>query len=852
MGSASHGSQSSGRLFNKGPRASKKKDTMQHSDFYDDELDDSGLAPPPRSISLTALNSGQVPLEPRISQLETLEAKMASIEVSLSTSPRKRKNGSHSSLSSPIIHTSNTQLPETYVKTKALDVLRNAFKDKENLNIINNNKGELNGVGGPVPPRKPGKETKNNGGGGGNPPTGAPTNTTTTTTTTTTNGVALAPTPLGAPTSGQPLSEKERRSAQEKLKNLKVEAESKRHVVKNIKLALDRLDISDNIDTRIQQAELEYQLGREELNLLTIMEESRNIQACLDEEKLSQTRADNVTIFDYVQQNKQISIHAVEINFDPKSPRFGAGSRDHFPGLYVEWATEDSDLMKGDRLLEINGKVVMGMKSKEDMNLLLAVSPKPAQIVLLRNRRLSQTSEQLMFNLREELNSFREKAGEAERTRDSFRSDNLRLTHRISYLEEQVAELLEHAIKREPPVPPSPSSTRRSSPNSPSPASYKSLPPKGEVQVFQKGPQVTTLVAGLPGLTQNSLPTIRPKNNHKSDEVLSEKSLDVKSTKSLDLGKASLESFMSKHFRRKKHHQHTNHDTFPKKSSEMKASADSLDIIQGYIQETKDNIHLHQRKKSDSILYGMNHYSLESDAGKSPLIKSKQRIYSNASLECNSSDEFSRRNSPSVPNGKKVENMSEHRNQYLRNARNTLMEYAKSETGVNLRGSRNQFFSDSRRKVNGGDCDSEPGGYASRQNIHQMLNSLKSKKTYDYGSDYGSPNLRHHYKNGNSTLERDGKLQQLQHPPSPSLSQKPIPPKKPIRLSISRAASLQSVESSPSQPRHSCDSPGSKKSLKRNHKGEAPPIPTQHHQSPGLPRSVTKTYVRINPTEKWC
>lgn len=34
---------------------------------------------------------------------------------------------------------------------------------------------------------------------------------------------------------------------------------------------------------RIQQAELEYQLGREELNLLTLLEETRALQLCLDE-----------------------------------------------------------------------------------------------------------------------------------------------------------------------------------------------------------------------------------------------------------------------------------------------------------------------------------------------------------------------------------------------------------------------------------------------------------------------------------------------------------------------------------------------------------------------------------------
>jgi hypothetical protein len=43
-----------------------------------------------------------------------------------------------------------------------------------------------------------------------------------------------------------------------------------------------------NIDIRIKQAELEYQLGREELNLLSLLEESRNLQAFLDQSNIIQ------------------------------------------------------------------------------------------------------------------------------------------------------------------------------------------------------------------------------------------------------------------------------------------------------------------------------------------------------------------------------------------------------------------------------------------------------------------------------------------------------------------------------------------------------------------------------------
>ena len=46
-----------------------------------------------------------------------------------------------------------------------------------------------------------------------------------------------------------------------------------------------------------------------------------------------------------------MTVHAVEVSADPKSPRFGAGPRDDAAGLYVDWAVEDSGLCKGDRFV---------------------------------------------------------------------------------------------------------------------------------------------------------------------------------------------------------------------------------------------------------------------------------------------------------------------------------------------------------------------------------------------------------------------------------------------------------------------------------------------------------------------
>lgn len=123
-----------------------------------------------------------------------------------------------------------------------------------------------------------------------------------------------------------------------------------------------------NIDVRIQQAELEYQLGREELNLLTLLEESRTLQICIEEsnkmasESHTLYRSVNSTMltwimeqnlflcrFSCVQDNESILLQAIEVEYDSKNPKFGAAQRDSMAGLYIDWALEHTQLRKDDR-----------------------------------------------------------------------------------------------------------------------------------------------------------------------------------------------------------------------------------------------------------------------------------------------------------------------------------------------------------------------------------------------------------------------------------------------------------------------------------------------------------------------
>jgi len=130
----------------------------------------------------------------------------------------------------------------------------------------------------------------------------------------------------------------------------------------------------------------------------------------------------------------------------------------------------DGLLEKGDRIIEVNGKLVL-TKSKEDMLRLLAVSPDPAQLVVLRAVPPPPPPKAPSPPPRDHA------------VEEALRSDNVRLTHRISYLEDQVAELLERAREDKP-------STTGAVTTVTVAAPVQNTASPGEVHVFQKGPQV--------------------------------------------------------------------------------------------------------------------------------------------------------------------------------------------------------------------------------------------------------------------------------------------------------------------------------------------------------------------------
>ncbi|GBP56831.1 hypothetical protein EVAR_41467_1 [Eumeta japonica] len=220
------------------------------------------------------------------------------------------------------------------------------------------------------------------------------------------------------------------------------------------------------------------------------------------------------------------------------------GSAPHAgPGLYIEWVrpapssapTEAPLPAPGDRVLEVNGVSLVSSRSMDELERALRLTPTPARLVLLRAMprlrprtppmppAITQTE---VTSLRVELGSLRAAAEDAERTKASLKTDNTRLTHRISYLEEQVAELLARRAQshfpdnydsRYSPLTDCQKNVTNISIGA-EPGSNVRSSAKSEVQVFQKGPDITAIVAKLPGLdsTENGLPVIGPRSSASS------------------------------------------------------------------------------------------------------------------------------------------------------------------------------------------------------------------------------------------------------------------------------------------------------------------------------------------------
>ncbi|KAL7023063.1 hypothetical protein ACKWTF_012481 [Chironomus riparius] len=211
-----------------------------------------------------------------------------------------------------------------------------------------------------------------------------------------------------------------------KIDLLKIDVKNKKSAIKNLKNALHKVTqcisegTTSDIDLRIRQAELEYALGREELQLLTILEEVKNLQLKLESETY---KADSNSLYALLSKGHQFSLHAIQAS----TGRWNANKKCDSDGFYVDWVLDGEELQRGDRIIEINGKILTG-REKDELQKSCANCTR-CDMVVIRKKVISANVLSANIANYQQL--------------QKSQADNLRLQHRISYLEEQVKELLD-------------------------------------------------------------------------------------------------------------------------------------------------------------------------------------------------------------------------------------------------------------------------------------------------------------------------------------------------------------------------------------------------------------------------
>ncbi|CAH2074761.1 unnamed protein product, partial [Iphiclides podalirius] len=453
-------------MISGGRRAHRKLTSSRKSGQLSDAGEDRArsqhdLSKQQRSASLQTLEAGAVV------DLENLEAKMASIEVSLAGA--RRRSGARDA-------------------DRELDTLRAALSDKDTL--IQTLKKQLSASLSAA--RLAAQATS---------PTGS-------------RGSQRGDSPTT-------LSADERHALEERAAAINADLEARKSSIHELRRRLEKTHVTENIDTRIQQAELQYQLGREELELLTLSEQARALAQLM--EHADAAGRFHATLYSLV---RECGGTATVLSTEVSSGSWNAVQR--AAGVSVHWAAEHSPLRQGDRILEVNGTPALSFKCQEDLQRAFG-NAATTRLVVLRDQKVAHSAPSATHftqneaaSLRAELGALRTAAEDAERAKEGLRADNTRLTHRISYLEEQVAELLAKHTQLHP-VSSSDScitvnKTKKNVTNisiTTEPKQGRRTSPKSEVQVFQKGPDITAIVAKLPGLEgpEANLPVMRPRSN---------------------------------------------------------------------------------------------------------------------------------------------------------------------------------------------------------------------------------------------------------------------------------------------------------------------------------------------------
>lgn len=518
--------------------------------------------------------------------------------------------------------------------------------------------------------------------------------------------------------------------------------------------------------------------------------------------------------------------------------------------------------------MEVNGKSVFD-KTLEDLSRLLSADPDPAKLVVLRKHSTSScrnpsvasisNATREVATLRSELEVVRERAEEAQRIKDSLSSDNIRLTHRISYLEEQVfdfafppvttyhrlnifsqvSELLSRKnddirIVTQSPVVTSTVKTSQNITNinissQPTSAVITNTPSTHtDLQVFQKGPQITALVANVPGLEVSkdnrvALP-LRSKSSlsNVSNTLISAPSPQPSEhscyknhryrTKNLTGSSQFLDESERKY---KKHHGHKERDYGSESNFNVDRAENRMDSNEKERQRgneksrrkengkcetacdkkcggerrcTDDTFPAGERRPETSVMDKSYKKATKIVQELTKGKEAKESSYEKHRQRCFAATEKYNRDILRHYNARKSASVLDFRSQVILNSK-----YSESKS--------------SERAPEDG------------KRLYKKINDVRSVKSLDFDSDCNSLTAHETQSNTDYTSEPLGSNHKKCYDAVDKV--RPVPPKKPIRLSLHRAQSLQSVENGLALGKEA-DKYDTRKATKRNYRGEAP------------------------------
>lgn len=339
-----------------------------------------------------------------------------------------------------------------------------------------------------------------------------------------------------------------------------------------------------------------------------------------------------------------------------------------------------------------------------------------------------------------------------------------------------------------------------------------------DLQVFQKGPQVTALVANLPGLEVS-------KETHTSLPIRSRSSMS--NVSNTHIPAPSLQMEHSCH----KNHRHRHRMSKSSNGHHLSSSTQYLD--QSDIRYKKHHI---QREKD---------YSSETNSAiEQPIRQYKLHDYYNnkdTNSETNLMDQSYKKATKIVQELTKSKECSmyeKHKQKCITASEKYNSELLKH---YNARKSSSVLDFRSQADINTKYNDSksverldvvelnENNHNNNNRRLYKKLHDSRSVKSLDFDSDCNSTSVKNvcsqknldytsePIENNNNNSNNNSKRNHYHHLYE-SNKPRPTPPKKPIRLSLQRAQSLQSVETPPVTPGGSPTRNDSRKILKRNYK----------------------------------